>query len=61
MNHDLIELEQAYDLVLEATDRLWDVEPEDMNAAVVALLARAIEVASNRKLRSLDEIFQNTR
>ena len=51
----------AWQLVLEATDRVLDnVEPIDLDASVCAVLARALEVASGRKLKPLYEIYQNS-
>lgn len=61
MNYEQRETDMAYELVLAATDMVeYEHHAEDVDAAIIALLARAIEVASDRKLRSLDEIFQNT-
>jgi len=34
------------------------VQHEDLDAAIIAVLALALELASHKKLRSIDEIFQ---
>ena len=62
MNTQLIEEEIAYLLVIHATDHMENVtqNPEDLDAAVCAVLARALEVASNRTLKPLYEIFEAT-
>jgi len=62
MNNELIEQELAYLLTVHATEMLEGMtHPDDLDAAVCAVLARAMEVASNKKLRPIDEIFQATK
>jgi hypothetical protein len=60
MNYELIEEELAYLLVVHATELLEGLvqNPGDLDAAICATLARAMEVASNKKLKPIDEIFQ---
>lgn len=58
MNNELIEQEMAYLLTVQATDMLEGMShPDDLDAAVCAVLARALEIASDKKLRPIDEIF----
>lgn len=58
MNNELIEQEMAYLLTVQATDMLEGMShPGDLDAAVCAVLARALEIASDKKLRPIDEIF----
>ena len=58
MNNELIEQEMAYLLTVQATEMLEGMShPGDLDAAVCAVLARALEIASNKKLRPIDEIF----
>ena len=58
MNNELIEQEMAYLLTVQATDMLEGMShPSDLDAAVCAVLARALEIASDKKLRPIDEIF----
>jgi hypothetical protein len=49
----------AYELIVQATDRL---EPllglEDLEAGIVAALATAIEIATKRQLKEIHEIYQ---
>ena len=59
--NDTTEHSIAWQLVLEATDRLLDVvEPIDLDASVCAVLARALEVASGRKLKPIYELYENS-
>lgn len=60
MSHiDNIEEVLAYDLIVLATDRLSQyLDEEDWEAAIVASLARAIEVASSRKIKPINEIYE---
>ena len=60
MSHpNIIEHQLAYELIVQATDRL---EPllhlEDLEAGIVAALASALEIASKRQLKELHEIYQ---
>lgn len=58
MNIEKREQEVAFQLVSTATDLLeCHVDVEDLDAAVCAVLARALEVASGRKLKPLYEVF----
>lgn len=58
MNNELIEQEMAYLLTVQTTDMLEGMShPDDLDAAVCAVLARALEIASDKKLRPIDEIF----
>jgi len=56
---NIIEHELAYELIVQATDRL---EPllgtDDLEAGIVASLAAALEIASKRQLKELHEIYQ---
>lgn len=62
MNTQIIEEEVAYLMVVQATNYLEGVvqNPEDLDAAICAVLARALEVASNRTLKPIYEIFEAT-
>jgi hypothetical protein len=59
MRHQTHEIALAYELIVQATDRL---EPllglEDLEAGIVAALATAIEIATKRQLKELHEIYQ---
>ena len=58
MNNENLEQQLAMDLIFLATDTLEGVvDYEDLDAAIVAALARALEFASDRKLKPLDQIF----
>ncbi len=49
----------AYELVAIAVGMLeLHHEEQDIDAAVVAALASALEIASNRNLRPIDELFR---
>ena len=53
-----IEEQTAEMLVVTATDCVSSYYEEgDWNAGIVAVLARALEIASGRKLKSLEEIY----
>lgn len=58
MNLQHLEFETAYELVAIAVG-IMEIhhEPEDLEAAVVAVLASALEIAKEKKLRPLDELF----
>lgn len=60
MSHlDQIEEVLAYDMIVLATDRLSQyLTEEDWEAAIVGALIRAVEVASYRKVKPIDEIYQ---
>lgn len=56
--HTLIETQIAWDLIASTIDRLeLYVDVDDLDAAIIATFATAIELASQRKLRPLDEIY----
>lgn len=59
MNNELIEENLAYDLIVMASDRLIPQLPEeeDWDAAIVAALVRAVEIASRRKVKPINEIY----
>lgn len=53
-----IEKQLAYELIVQAIDRLELVlHPEDLEAGIVAALATALEIASQRKLKEIHEIY----
>ena len=59
MNPNIFEHQLAYELIVQATDRLEPVmRPDDLEAAIVAALATALQIASKRKLKELHEIYQ---
>lgn len=58
-HHNTTENQLAYELIVQATDRLEPMlNPDDLEAGIVAALATAIEIASKRKLKELNEIYQ---
>lgn len=58
MNPTIYEQTLAYELISHAIEGLeYVTHPDDLEAAVVATLATAIEIATKRKLRPIDEIF----
>lgn len=59
MSHlDKIEEVLAYDLIVFATDRLCQhLQEDDWDAAIVGALIRAVEAASGRKVRPIEQIF----
>ncbi len=58
MNHELIEENLAYDLIVIASDRITShLEEDDWDAAIVAALVRAVEIASRRKVKPINEIY----
>lgn len=49
----------AYDMIVLATDRLSQhLTEEDWEPAIVGALIRAVEIASYRKVKPIDEIYQ---
>jgi len=55
-----LEQEAAAYLVSMASDLVESYsEPEDYDAAVCAVLASALELASNRKLKPLEEVYED--
>ena len=58
MNYELIEENLAYDLIVTASDRITShFEEDDWDAAIVAALIRAVEIASRRKVKPINEIY----
>jgi len=59
MRHQTHEIALAYELIVQATDRLEPLlDLEDLEAGIVAALATAIEIASKRQLKEIYEIYQ---
>jgi len=59
MKLDNIEEVLAYDMIVLATDRLSQhLDAEDWEAAIVAALVRAVEIASYRKVKPIHEIYE---
>jgi hypothetical protein len=59
MRHQTHEIALAYELIVQATDRLEPLlDLDDLQAGIVAALATAIEIASKRQLKELHEIYQ---
>jgi hypothetical protein len=59
MSHQTHEFELAYELIVYATDQLEPLlDPDDLEAGIVAALATALEIASKKPLKELHEIFQ---
>lgn len=58
MNLQHLEYEVAYELVAIAVGIMeHHHDPEDLEAAVCAVLASALEIASERRLRPINELF----
>lgn len=58
MNPTDYEEEAAYSLVAYASDLLHpDINEEDIDAAIVGMIATALEIAHGRHLKPLEEIF----
>jgi len=59
MSHQTHEIALAYELIVQAIDRLEPLlDPDDLEAGIVAALATALEIASKKKLKDLNEIYQ---
>lgn len=59
MRHQTHEIALAYELIVQATDRLEPLmAPDDLEAGIVAALATALEIASKRRLKELHEVYQ---
>lgn len=59
MRHQTHEIALAYELIVQATDRLEPLlHPEDLEAGIVASLATALEIASKRYLKEIHEIYK---
>ncbi len=60
MSHpNIIEHQLAYELIVQATDRLEPLlRPDDLEAGIVASLATALQIASKRQLKEMHEIYK---
>jgi hypothetical protein len=59
MRHQTHEIALAYELIVQATDRLEPLlDLDDLQAGIVAALATALEIASQRRLKELHEIYK---
>ena len=59
MTHTDLEANLAWKLIAETVDQLeWVVLPDDLDASIIAVLATALELASQRKLRPIHEIYE---
>jgi len=59
MTPQTIEIELAYELLCLAADRIEaHINSEDLDAAIVASLVTAIEIATARKLKPIHELFK---
>ena len=59
MNNTTIEYELAWELIAQVADRLeLHINADDLDAAIVATLATALELASQRKLKPIYEIYE---
>ena len=59
MNPQHIETELAYELLSLAADRIEShINSDDLEAAIVASLVTAIEIATARKLKPIHELFK---
>jgi len=59
MSRQTHEIALAYELIVQAIDRLEPLlDPDDLEAGIVAALATALEIASKKKLKDLNEIYQ---
>lgn len=60
MSYQTHETTLAYELIVQATDRL---EPmlgtDDLEAGIVAALATALEIASKRQLKEIHELYKS--
>ena len=54
-----VEESLAYELIVQATDRLSQhLQEEDWEAAIVGALVRAVEIAAQREVKPINEIFK---
>lgn len=61
MNPQHLENELAIELLTLAFDRIHQrINSEDRDAAIVAVLVTAIEIATKRKLKPINELFMET-
>jgi hypothetical protein len=59
INHSQIEATIAWTLIAQAVDQLeTQVDFDDLEAAIIAVLATALELASQRKLKPIHEIYE---
>lgn len=59
MNKQRLEFELAYELVGRAADVMeFYHDDHDLDAAMQALFATALEIVSRKQLKSLEEIFR---
>ena len=59
MNPQHLESELAFELLSMASDRIEQhINSEDLDAAIVATLVTAIEIATKRKLKPINELFK---
>jgi hypothetical protein len=59
INHSQIEATIAWTLIAQAVDQLeTHVDFDDLEAAIIAVLATALELASQRKLKPIHEIYE---
>jgi hypothetical protein len=59
MTPQTIETELAYELLCLAAERIEShINSEDLDAAIVASLVTAIEIATARKLKPIHELFK---
>jgi hypothetical protein len=59
MRHQTHEIALAYELIVQAMDRLEPLlDLDDLETGIVAALATALEIASKRRLKELHEIYQ---
>jgi hypothetical protein len=59
MNAQHLEFELAFELIAQATERLEQyIEPEDLEAAVAAVLATSLEIAWGRPLHPFNQLFR---
>jgi predicted lipoprotein len=60
--HTLIETQIAWELIASTMDRLeLYVDVEDLDAALIATFATALELVSQRKLKPIYEIYADTK
>ena len=58
MSPQHLEFDTAYELISLATEKLEPTtHPEDLDAAVVAVLITAVETATGRLLKPIDQLF----
>lgn len=61
LHHSQTEVTIAWTLIAQLVDQLeTKVEAEDLDAAIIATLATALELASHRKLKPIYEIYADS-